>query len=182
MVPGPVNAVTITPPPAAVPGAAAPRRPGMIRGYEHRRPPARRWHSAGEARCLPHWSRNYRRRRRLTRKKDGKKTGSFTLPPFRAAATRHDQELVVNRPGEGGTYRRSRLSGVRPVLRMSVRRRAWLPSGSRSGSKTVTWAADDDTGCPGPAGGDVRQPRGSRLVAQPACLRTWQQTTDRRPS
>src|SRR5215831_12074251 len=43
MVPGPVNAVTITPP-TAVPGAAAPRRPGMIRRYEHRRPPASRWH------------------------------------------------------------------------------------------------------------------------------------------
>src|SRR5215471_10046997 len=57
---------------------------------------------AGEARCPPHWSRNYRRRKRLTRKKDGKKTGSFTLPPFRVAATRHNQVLVVNRPGGGG--------------------------------------------------------------------------------
>src|SRR5215469_9621784 len=80
MVPGPVNAATIPPP--AVPSAAAPRRSGMIRRYEYRHAPARRWYPAGEARCLPHWSRNYRRRRRLTRKKDGKKTGSFTPPPF----------------------------------------------------------------------------------------------------
>jgi hypothetical protein len=46
--------------------------------------PARKWHPAGEVRYLPHRSRNYRRRRRLTRKKDGKKTGSFTLPVLTA--------------------------------------------------------------------------------------------------
>jgi len=58
-------------------------------------PTVRRWHPAGEARYLPHRSRSYRRRGRLTRNKDGKKTGSFTLPVLtdRAGATRHDKCL-----------------------------------------------------------------------------------------
>src|SRR5215813_12442884 len=104
MVPGLVNAVTITPPPT-VPGAAAPRRSGMIRRCEHRHPPASRWHpgrggtlsAALEQKLSPPEAADQEERREEDRQ--------FHAAALPAAATRHDRVLVVNRPG-GGTHRR----------------------------------------------------------------------------